>query len=36
MQQAIIWANDGLVHWCIYALLGLDELSNLTMSLSER
>ena len=25
-QQAIIWTNDGLVCWCIYALLGLNEL----------
>ena len=27
-QQAIIWTNDGLVYWCIYASLGLNELSN--------
>ena len=24
MQQAIIWTNDGLVHWRKYALLGLN------------
>ena len=23
--QAIIWTNDGLVHWHIYVLLSLDE-----------
>ena len=26
-QQAIIWTNDGLVCWCIYASLGLNELT---------
>ena len=25
-RQAIIWTNDGLVHWRIYASLGLNEL----------
>ena len=27
-RQATIWTNDGwwLVHWCIYASLGLNEL----------
>ena len=25
-QQAIIWTNDGLVHWCKYALLSLNEI----------
>ena len=25
-QQAIIWNNDGLVNWRIYASLGLNEL----------
>ena len=25
-QQAIIWTNDGLVYWCIFASLGLSEL----------
>ena len=24
-RQAIIWTNDGLVYWCIYASLGLNE-----------
>ena len=24
-QQAIIWTNDGLVYWGIYASLGLNE-----------
>ena len=23
--QAIIWFNDGLVYWCIYVSLGLNE-----------
>ena len=26
-RQAIIWTNDGLVYWCIYASLGLNELT---------
>ena len=26
-RQAIIWTNDGLVYWRIYASVGLDELS---------
>ena len=25
-QQAIIWTNTDLIHWCIYAVLGEDEL----------
>ena len=25
--QAIIWTNDGPVHWCIYVALGGDELT---------
>ena len=25
-RQAIIWTSDGLVYWCIYASLGLNEL----------
>ena len=25
-QQAIIWTNDGLVYWLVYASLGLEEL----------
>ena len=25
-RQAIIWTNDGLVYWCIYASLNLNEL----------
>ena len=25
--QAIIWTNNGLVYWCIYASLGLNELN---------
>ena len=25
-QEAINWTNDGLVYWCVYALLCLDEL----------
>ena len=25
--RAIIWTNDGLVYWCIYASLGLNELT---------
>ena len=29
-RQAIIWTNDGLVWWCIYASLGLNELSSQT------
>ena len=27
-RQAIIWTNDGLVNWCIYVSLGLNELSS--------
>ena len=27
MLQAIIWTNDGLVYWRIYASLRLNELS---------
>ena len=27
MWQAIIWTNDVLFYWCIYALLGLNELT---------
>ena len=26
-RQAIIWTNADLVHWCIYAALGKDELN---------
>ena len=26
-RQAIIWTNADLVHWCIYAVLGGDELN---------
>ena len=26
-QQVIIWANVGMLYWCIYASLGLNELS---------
>ena len=26
--QAIIWTNDGIVYWRIYASLGLNELKN--------
>ena len=25
--QAIIWTNDGLIYWCIYASLSLNELN---------
>ena len=25
-RQAIIWTNADLIHWCIYAALGGDEL----------
>ena len=25
MRQVIIWTNDGLVYWCTYASLGLNE-----------
>ena len=24
-RQVIIWTDDGLVYWCIYASLGLNE-----------
>ena len=27
MRQAIIWTNDGLVYWRIYASLGFNELT---------
>ena len=27
-RQVIIWANKGLAHWRMYALLGLDELTS--------
>ena len=27
MEQAIIWTNDGLVYWRIYASLGPNELT---------
>ena len=27
-QQAIIWTNDGLAYWCIYASLRLNELTH--------
>ena len=27
-RQAIIWANADPIHWCIYAALGGDELSD--------
>ena len=27
-QQTIIWTNDGLIYWCIYASLSLNELVN--------
>ena len=33
-QQAIIWTNDGLVYWRIYASLGLKELKSHTFFLS--
>ena len=26
-RQAIIWSNDGLIYWCIYASLSLSELN---------
>ena len=29
-QQAIIWINDCLVYWCIYASLGLNKLKPVT------
>ena len=28
-REAIIWTNDGIVHWRIYASLGLNELTHL-------
>ena len=31
-QQAIIWINDSLVYWHIYASLGFNELKNATTS----
>ena len=31
-RQAIIWTNDGLDYWCIYASLGLNELSPFCIS----
>ena len=27
-RPAIIWTNDGLLYWCMYASVGLNELSN--------
>ena len=27
-RQAIIWTNVGMLYWCIYASLGLSELTN--------
>ena len=24
-QQAMIWTNDGIAHWCMYASLTLNE-----------
>ena len=35
-QQAIIWSNDGLVYWCIYASLGLNELSQYAVEFCPR
>ena len=32
-RQAIIWTSDGLVYWCIYVLLGLNELNTLDQCL---
>ena len=32
-QQAIIWTNDCLVYWCIYASFGLDELKEYFLKL---
>ena len=26
-RQAILWTNDGIVYWCIYTSLGLNELN---------
>ena len=31
-QQAIIWINDGLIYWHIWALLGLNELTHLSLN----
>ena len=28
-QQAIIWTNDGIGYWCIYASLDLNELNSI-------
>ena len=33
-QQAIIWTNDGLVYWCIYASGGLCEISRTLLAIS--
>ena len=33
--QAIIWTNDGLSYWRIYASLGLNELTVATLSVEE-
>ena len=33
--QAIIWTNDGIVYWCIYASLGLNELTLLPEAVSD-
>ena len=27
MREGIIWTNDGLVYWRMYALVGLDDLN---------
>ena len=34
--QAIIWTNDGLVNWRIYASLGLDELIKTDLLLNNK
>ena len=31
--QAITWADDDQVHWCIYTSLNLNELNNISNSL---
>ena len=31
-QQAIIWTNDGLVYWYIYASLAHNELNQLNLN----
>ena len=34
-KQVIIWTNNGLVWWCIYASLSLNELKDTSMRLQE-